>query len=88
VAGLWQQRQQLFRSKRLVIDLSALTRIDSAGLALLIQVAELAAQQNIACQIIGVSDKLRSLIEVYHLLPIMMPYLGQSNRLIEPHDNG
>lgn len=88
VTGLWKERQQLFKSEHLIIDLRALTRIDSAGLALLISVAELARQRHIACQLIGVTRQLRSLIEVYNLLPIVTPYLEQSNPLIEQHDNG
>jgi phospholipid transport system transporter-binding protein len=88
VASLWQQRQQLFRGEQLIIDLGAITRVDSAGLALLIQLTELASQQKIACQLIGVTHQLRSLIEIYNLLPIVMPYLEPINPVIEQHDNG
>lgn len=88
MTGLWEQRQQLLSSECLIIDLSALIRIDSAGLAGLLQIAELATQRQIACQIRGVTRPLQSLIDIYNLRPIVMPYLEQSNPLIEQHDDG
>lgn len=90
VPAVWQQQQQwLSRIKEcLYVDLTALSRIDSAGLALLLQIAENAQKGQLACQMIGMTDELLSLVDIYHLQPIIIPYFESDNGLIANHDNG
>ena len=63
---LWQQRETVMKQID-TIDVSALERVDSAGLALLVHLRQLALQQGKAPAFTGITDKLRSLIALYNL---------------------
>ncbi|WP_017349598.1 lipid asymmetry maintenance protein MlaB [Pantoea sp. A4] len=63
---LWQQRQALLEGIE-VIDVAALERVDSAGLALLVHLREQGAKAQRAPHFSGISDKLDSLITLYNL---------------------
>ncbi|NIL24724.1 lipid asymmetry maintenance protein MlaB [Yersinia mollaretii] len=67
---LWQQREALLADKT-HIDVSQLQRVDSSGLALLVHFRELRSQQGGSLTIIGVSDRLSTLIELYNLRDII-----------------
>ena len=67
---LWQQREQLMQQAE-VIDVSSLDRVDSAGLALLVHLRQIALQNGKVPQFTGIPDKLRSLITLYNLQEII-----------------
>lgn len=69
--ALWQQRETLINQVE-IIDVSALQRVDSAGLALLVHLRELARAQGATPRFSGISDKLHSLIELYNLQQIIV----------------
>lgn len=68
---LWQQRETLMKQID-TIDVSALERVDSAGLALLVHLRQIALAQGKAPRFTGVTDKLRSLITLYNLQQIIV----------------
>ncbi|AHK18785.1 lipid asymmetry maintenance protein MlaB [Yersinia similis] len=67
---LWQQRETLLADKSR-IDVSQLQRVDSSGLALLVHFRELQSQRGSSLDIIGISDRLATLIELYNLQQII-----------------
>ncbi|HDL7880217.1 TPA: lipid asymmetry maintenance protein MlaB [Yersinia enterocolitica] len=67
---LWQQREALLADKTR-IDVSQLRRVDSSGLALLVHFRELRNKQGRSLAIIGVSDRLSTLIELYNLRDVI-----------------
>ncbi|WP_205066544.1 lipid asymmetry maintenance protein MlaB [Pantoea coffeiphila] len=67
---LWQQRDQLMQQAE-VIDVSSLDRVDSAGLALLVHLRQIALQNGKTPHFTGIPDKLRSLITLYNLQEII-----------------
>ncbi len=69
--ALWQQRYTLINNVE-VIDVSALARVDSAGLALLVHLREIARAQGVTPRFSGISDKLESLITLYNLQQIIV----------------
>lgn len=69
--ALWQQRESVM-AKVDTIDVSALERIDSAGLALLVHLREIARTQGRVPRFCGINDKLRSLITLYNLQEIIV----------------
>lgn len=50
-----------------VIDCSAITRIDSAGIALLIEWQRQSKNNNAVCRFVGLSNQAQSLIRAYRL---------------------
>ncbi len=62
---LWQQRSELLGDKQ-VLDLSALERVDSAGLALLVHLYQ-QCQARGAFSVIGAGERLKTLIALYNL---------------------
>jgi len=69
--GLWQQRDTLIKDVD-IIDVAALERVDSSGLALLVHLREIARAQGITPRFAGISDKLQSLITLYNLQQIIV----------------
>lgn len=69
--SLWQQRETTMQNIA-VIDVSGLQRVDSAGLALLVHLRQIAQQQGVSPVFSGVTDKLRSLITLYNLQQIIV----------------
>ncbi|MEG2830875.1 MAG: lipid asymmetry maintenance protein MlaB [Edwardsiella sp. (in: enterobacteria)] len=67
--ALWQQRQTLLTDITCV-DISELSRVDSAGLALLLHVQNLRPETPIPLR--GVSERLRTLITLYNLQDIVV----------------
>lgn len=72
VFPLWQARTQVLAHLK-EIDLRALTRIDTAGIALLIHLVAAAQQQNTQLQWRGMSDKLITLLQLYNLPEAWFP---------------
>ncbi|MCZ4059451.1 lipid asymmetry maintenance protein MlaB [Pantoea sp. LMR881] len=69
--SLWQQRDTLIKDVD-TIDVAALERVDSAGLALLVHLREIARAQGITPRFSGISNKLQSLITLYNLQQIIV----------------
>lgn len=67
---LWQQRDLLLADKR-ALDVSGLSRVDSAGLALLIHFYYQRSQNGGELKIIGAGDRLKTLIALYNLNEII-----------------
>jgi len=72
VLPLWQQRNSVVSGMR-VFNLSGLTRVDTAGIALLIHLLALAKQQTKEAHLEGVSEKIASLIQLYNLPETLLP---------------
>ncbi len=68
---LWEQRDTVMQGMS-AIDLSGLSRVDSAGLALLVHLQDIARRQSGSLAFRGISDKLQSLITLYNLQHIIV----------------
>lgn len=68
--SLWEQREALVNAVEL-IDVSALQRVDSSGLALLVHLREITSQRG-SLRFVGIGDKLQSLITLYNLQQIIV----------------
>ncbi|WP_428944340.1 lipid asymmetry maintenance protein MlaB [Pantoea sp. FN060301] len=68
---LWEKRFDVMKQID-TIDVSALSRVDSAGLALLVHLRQIAQQQGKTLRFSGITDKLRSLIALYNLQQIIL----------------
>ncbi|WP_434638516.1 lipid asymmetry maintenance protein MlaB [Klebsiella sp. I138] len=69
---LWDARAQATDGVS-VIDLSTVTRVDTAGLALLMHLVALIRRQGREAQLIGKSDNLQTLVSLYNLPADMIP---------------
>ncbi|EFE96434.1 lipid asymmetry maintenance protein MlaB [Serratia odorifera] len=67
---LWQQRETLLAGKT-AVDVAQLQRVDSSGLALLVHLRAQQQRQGVELQIIGATDRLKTLITLYNLQEIM-----------------
>ncbi|MDR3430610.1 MAG: lipid asymmetry maintenance protein MlaB [Rouxiella aceris] len=67
---LWQQRESLLNGVTCV-DVAQLERVDSSGLALLVHLRDYVGRHGIVLQISGITDRLRTLIELYNLQEII-----------------
>ncbi len=72
VQPLWVQRGQVMAGVQ-VFDLAGLTRVDTAGLALLIHLVALARKQGGEVVLQGASDKLQTLAQLYNLPDGLLP---------------
>lgn len=66
----WQQRETLLAGKY-VLDISALERVDSAGLALLTHVYQQQISSQAPFSITGASERVKTLIALYNLNDII-----------------
>lgn len=73
--ALWDQRESVMKQID-TIDVSALERVDSAGLALLVHLRQIALQQGKKPQFTGITEKLRTLISLYNLQQIIVSRAG------------
>ncbi|MEF3088954.1 lipid asymmetry maintenance protein MlaB [Raoultella sp. WB_B2P2-3] len=69
---LWDDRAQATEGVS-AIDLSAVTRVDTAGLALLVHFVALIRRQGREARLIGKSDNLQTLVGLYNLPADMIP---------------
>ncbi len=67
---LWEQRESLLKGVTCV-DVAQLERVDSSGLALLVHLRDLAGKHGVDLKISGITDRLRTLIELYNLQEII-----------------
>lgn len=67
---LWEQRDSLLNGVTRV-DVAHLERVDSSGLALLVHLRDLAGKRGVELKISGITDRLRTLIELYNLQEII-----------------
>jgi len=70
---LWEQRQELV-SGVTIFDFSGLTRVDTAGLALLIHLIGQAKQQGHNVELRQMSDNLHTLVQLYNLPESLFPH--------------
>ncbi|MFV4845463.1 lipid asymmetry maintenance protein MlaB [Edwardsiella tarda] len=69
LGAFWRQRQALLQGIN-CLDISGVTRVDSAGLALLLHVQNLCPGTPLPLR--GVSDRLHTLIALYNLHEIVL----------------
>ncbi|MDF7659774.1 lipid asymmetry maintenance protein MlaB [Erwiniaceae bacterium L1_54_6] len=69
--SLWHERETAMVDID-TIDVAALDRVDSAGLALLVHLREIARAQGSTPLFSGITDKLQSLITLYNLQQIIV----------------
>lgn len=70
--GLWDAREQAMQGVS-VIDLSDVSRVDTAGLALLIHLVDRTKQPGQAVRLESVSENLRTLAQLYNLPDGLLP---------------
>ena len=69
---LWQERAQAMQDVS-VIDLNGVSRVDTAGLALLIHLIDEAKQSGRAVRLDSVSENLHTLVQLYNLPDGLLP---------------
>ncbi|MDR0806550.1 MAG: lipid asymmetry maintenance protein MlaB [Enterobacteriaceae bacterium] len=74
----WDIRQQILTADIHTLNVSALSRVDSAGLAMLVHILDEASVRQQPLTLIGVTAKLQMLIDLYNLRQIIQPYLVSS----------
>lgn len=70
---LWEQRQEAV-SGITIFDFSGLTRVDTAGLALLIHLIGQAKQQGNDVELRQMSENLHTLVQLYNLPESLFPH--------------
>jgi len=70
---LWDARAEALQGVS-VIDLTALTRVDTAGVALLVHFIALVKKQGRAVKLEGVSDNVLTLAQLYNLPADALPH--------------
>lgn len=77
VEPLWQARAEAMSGVQ-AFELSGLTRVDTAGLALLIHLVAFARKQGSEVILQGASDRLQTLVKLYNLPDGLLPaFAGQ-----------
>ena len=71
--GLWEARAQALNGVD-VIDLTRVARVDTAGVALLVHLVAFARKQGRGVVLEGVSDKVRTLAQLYNLPADALPH--------------
>ncbi|HEY2455354.1 MAG TPA: lipid asymmetry maintenance protein MlaB [Scandinavium sp.] len=69
---LWDVREEVTQGID-IIDLSAITRVDTAGVALLMHLVASIRQQGTSVNIVGKSEKMNTLVQLYNLPPDLIP---------------
>ncbi len=70
---LWEARAQALNGVD-VIDLTGVARVDTAGVALLVHLVAFARKQGRTVVLEGVSDKVRTLAQLYNLPADALPH--------------
>lgn len=68
---LWHRRESLLSGVRF-LDVSGLRRVDSAGVALILQFYYQQCQQGASLTLTGVTDRLLALIALYNLQDVLL----------------
>ncbi len=71
--GLWEARAEALNGVD-VIDLTGVARVDTAGVALLVHLVAFARKQGRSIVLEGVSDKVRTLAQLYNLPSDALPH--------------
>ncbi|MDX6020584.1 lipid asymmetry maintenance protein MlaB [Scandinavium sp. V105_16] len=69
---LWEAREEATQGID-TIDLTAITRVDTAGVALLMHLVAHIRQQGGTVKIEGKSEKMNTLVQLYNLTPDLIP---------------
>jgi len=69
---LWEAREEATQGVD-TIDLTAITRVDTAGVALLMHLVANIRQQGRTVKIEGKSEKMNTLVQLYNLTPDLIP---------------
>jgi phospholipid transport system transporter-binding protein len=69
---LWDARNEVMQGVD-TIDLSEITRVDTAGVALLMHLVAQVRQQGSVVSIVGKSEKMNTLVQLYNLPPDLIP---------------
>ncbi|MFG6656090.1 lipid asymmetry maintenance protein MlaB [Scandinavium sp. M-37] len=69
---LWEAREEATQGVD-TIDLTAITRVDTAGVALLMHLVAHIRQQGRTVKIEGKSEKMNTLVQLYNLTPDLIP---------------
>jgi phospholipid transport system transporter-binding protein len=69
---LWEAREEVTQGVD-TIDLTAITRVDTAGVALLMHLVAHIRQQGRTVKIEGKSEKMNTLVQLYNLTPDLIP---------------
>jgi phospholipid transport system transporter-binding protein len=69
---LWEARDEATRGID-IIDLTQITRVDTAGVALLMHLVARIRQQGRTVNIEGKSEKMNTLVQLYNLTPDLIP---------------
>ncbi|MBS0849606.1 lipid asymmetry maintenance protein MlaB [Citrobacter sp. JGM124] len=72
LSPLWEQRKEVVMGVT-TFDLSALTRVDTAGLALLIHLVAEAKKQGNEVELYQISENLQTLVQLYNLPESLIP---------------
>ncbi|MCT4705436.1 lipid asymmetry maintenance protein MlaB [Enterobacteriaceae bacterium H11S18] len=72
VQTLWAKRDKVMSGVQ-SLDLSDLSRVDTAGVALLIHLIAQARKQGTEMRLSGASDKLQTLVQLYNLPDGLLP---------------
>jgi phospholipid transport system transporter-binding protein len=72
ILSLWNARAQATEGVS-IIDLNEVTRVDSAGVALLVHFVALIRRQGKEAQLVGKSENLQTLVSLYNLPADMIP---------------
>ncbi|WEF28633.1 lipid asymmetry maintenance protein MlaB [Klebsiella aerogenes] len=72
ILSLWNARAQATEGVS-IIDLNEVTRVDSAGVALLVHFVALIRRQGKEVQLVGKSENLQTLVSLYNLPADMIP---------------
>lgn len=70
--ALWQDRAQVMQGVS-VVDLSGVSRVDTAGLALLLHLIDEAKQSGQRVRLDSASENLRTLVQLYNLPDGLLP---------------
>lgn len=71
----WNARQQIMTTEIHTLNVAQLSRVDSAGLAMLIHLLDEASSRQVPLKLSGVTEKLQALSALYNLQQIIQPYL-------------
>lgn len=72
LVSLWDVREEMTQGVD-TIDLSDITRVDTAGVALLMHLVALIRQQGRSVTITGKSEKMNTLVQLYNLPADLIP---------------
>lgn len=78
----WKVRQQVIGADITTIDVSALSRVDSAGLAMLVHLLDEGESRKQPLKLTGMTEKLQMLASLYNLQQIIQPYLVSTPTMV------